>query len=367
MGGVYLPFFPAWLQGRGMFGLRLGVICAAAPAMNLVAPGIFGVAADALGIRVGLLQIACMGALLSFGALSALVALGVPLGFWSLLLVALFIAAFRSPMTMMGDVVALERAPTLGTTYGRIRLWGSLGFLASAQLASFWVDPRDGLALPLVCTLSLAATFAMSLALPKTAELPHRGDARGRLRLLSDQAFRLLLVAVFLGQCGHVAYDMCFTLRLLHLGVPRPIIGLAWALGTGSEVVMMAWSAPAFRSYPAPRLLGFALAAACVRWILLSVVRSSPVLLLLQPLHALSFGLMWLAAVSYTSQRFPPHSLATAQGALVTAVGAGNIVGMLIWGPMYARAGGAWVFAGAAGFAALAAGFALALDRRSSS
>ena len=42
IGGVYLPFFPRWLEGRGVFGLRLGLIAAAAPAMAVVAPASLG-------------------------------------------------------------------------------------------------------------------------------------------------------------------------------------------------------------------------------------------------------------------------------------------------------------------------------------
>ena len=363
VGGVYLPFFPRWLEGRGMHGLELGVVCAATPAMGLVAPALFGVVADALSLRVGLLQLACAGTLVAFGSLASLVALSAPLGFWSLLAAALFISFFRSPMIMIADVVALERAPRFGTTYGRIRLWGSLGFLVTAQLASLWIDPRDPLEVPAVCTLGMATGFVASLTLPRKAEMPKKTDSRGMLRLLAEEDFRLLLVAVFLSQCGHAAYDTLFSIRLFDLGIPRPLIGLAWAIGTGAEVAMMAWSAPAFRSYPAPRLLAFAFAAASLRWVLLGVVTTSATILLLQPLHALSFGLVWIAAVSFVSHRFSNRSLATAQGLLVTSVGAGSIVGMLVWPPVYVRLGGAYVFGGAACFAAVAAAFAVALDR----
>jgi PPP family 3-phenylpropionic acid transporter len=76
VGGVFVPFFPRWLEARGMFGLRLGIISAAAPAMALFAPAAFGVVADALAIRVGLLQLACLGALASFATLAISVGLG---------------------------------------------------------------------------------------------------------------------------------------------------------------------------------------------------------------------------------------------------------------------------------------------------
>jgi PPP family 3-phenylpropionic acid transporter len=362
--GVYLPFFPRWLEARGIFGLRLGVICAAAPAMALVAPTAFGVVADGLGLRVGLLQVACGGALVAFGSLAAVVAFGFPLGFGGLLFAALGIATFRSPMALMGDVVALDRAPELGTTYGRLRLWGSLGFLGATLLAGLWVDPREALPLPVVCSGALFAGFASSLALPRRTELPARVARHGVGRLLMEGDFRLFLGSMFLGQCGHVAYDMCFSIHLLDLGIPRALVGVAWALGTGAEVLLMAWSAPAFAAFPVATLLAFGLAIASMRWVALAVVRSPLLILLLQPLHALSFGLVWLAAVSYAARRFPSHSLATAQGLFGTAVGAGSIVGMLIWGFVYERAGGRAIFAGAACFSACAFACAVALAKK---
>jgi MFS transporter, PPP family, 3-phenylpropionic acid transporter len=363
--GFYLPFFPRWLEARGMFGLRLGVIAAAAPAMSVLAPAGFGALADALKLRGGLLQFACAGALLTFGALAAVAAAGIPLSFGLLLLAALVFALFRSPMGFIADIVALELAPAAGTTYGRLRLWGSLGFLAAVLLAARWIDPRDPVVFPAATSaLALAALFA-SLRLPRKADLPDRADRRGAWRLLEDRDFRLFLATVFLFQCGHAAYDLCFSIYLFDLGVPRMTIGWMWALGTGSEVLMMAYSAPLFRGFAPGSLFAFALGAGSLRWVAIAVVRSSVVLLLLQPLHALSFGLAWISAVGYASRRFSPHSLGAAQGLFSTATGAGSAVGMVAWGSLYHRAGGVVVFGCAACVSACASALAAAFAGRS--
>jgi MFS transporter, PPP family, 3-phenylpropionic acid transporter len=364
VGGMYLPYLPQWLQGRGIRGVELGMIAAAAPAMNVLAPTAFGVAADALALRGGLLQVTAGGALLAFGSLSLAVAWHVPLGFGALFLAALLIALFRSPMTVILDVVALERAPAVGTTYGRLRLWGSLGFLGSALAAGCWMDPRDALAFPALCTTALAASFVGSFWLPRRAEIPDPADGRSVLRALGERDFRWFLAAVFLGQCGHVAYDVGFSLHLADLGVPRAWIGVAWALGTGAEVVLMAWSGPMLRRFAASTLLAVALAGAALRWGLLAAVRSPPWLFVLQPLHAVSFGLTWLAAVTYASRRFPARLLGTAQGLFATAMGLGSAAGMVLWSGVYQRSGGAFMFAGAACFAVCASALAVALDRR---
>jgi PPP family 3-phenylpropionic acid transporter len=363
VGGVYLPFFPRWLEARGMLGVRLGVIAAAGPAMSLLAPTAFGALADAFKLRGALLQLACGGALLTIGALVAALAAGIPLGFGTLLVTALAFALFRSPMTFIADVVALELAPRAGTTYGRLRLWGSIGFLSAVLLAARYVDPRDIVAFPAVTTCAVLAALIASLRLPRGAELPERADRGAIPRLVVEADFRLFLIAVFLGQFGHVAYDMCYSIHLFDLGIPRMTIGMMWALGTGCEVLMMAYSAPLFRSFSPLGLFAFSLGAGALRWAAMAVVQSPAVLLLLQPLHALSFGLAWLASVAYTARRFPRHSLGIAQGLFSTAAGAGSVVGMVAWGSIYHRAGGAIVFAGAACLSACACAFVTVLDR----
>lgn len=361
IGGIYLPFFPRWLEARGMFGLRLGLIAAAAPAMGVLAPTGFGALADALKLRGGLLQLACAGALLAFGSLTALAASGLPLGFGVLFLAALAFALFRTPMGFVADVVAIELAPLAGTTYGRLRLWGTVGFIGVVLLAARYIDPRDVFVFPAATTGVVFAALLASLFLPRHADLPARGDRLGALRLLADRDFRLFLAAVFLGQCGHVAYDLCFSLYLFDLGVSRMTLGWIWAFGAACEVVMMACSAPLFRTFAPLSLFAFALGAASFRWAMTALARSVAVLALLQPLHALSFALVWLAAVTYASRRFPLHSMGAAQGLFSTGMGAGSAVGMVLWGSVYHRGGGVAVFAGAACFSACAGVLAAAI------
>jgi PPP family 3-phenylpropionic acid transporter len=364
VGGLYVPFFPRWLEARGMLGVRLGVIAAAAPAMGIVAPTAVGVVADSLGLRGGLLQIACAGALLSFGSLTAAAVLGRPLDFGVLLVAAVAVAFFRSPMTFLADVTAIETARAGGTTYGGLRLWGSLGFLAAAILAARYVDVRDAVAFPAVASATLVAALLASLRLPRRVDLPRRADRQGVRELLALSEFRVFLAVVFLGQCAHAGYDLCFSLHLFDLGVPKITVGLAWGVGTACEVALMALASPLFRVFPPSSLLAFALGCASLRWVTIAIVRSPALLLALQPLHALSFGLTWLASVGYTSRRVPAQSLATAQGLFATAFGAGSASGMVLWGPTYHRGGGGAVFAAAAVVAACACGLASALDRR---
>ena len=76
--GVFLPYLPAWLEARGITGLRMGLVVAVRPAAMILSPILFGLVADTLGARGTLLRWACLGALAAIGLLSALMLAGEP-------------------------------------------------------------------------------------------------------------------------------------------------------------------------------------------------------------------------------------------------------------------------------------------------
>ena len=141
---------------------------------------------------------------------------------------------------------------------------------------------------------------------------------------------------------------MCFSLHLRDLGASDSLIGSAWAIGVLFEVALMAFAEPLVARFTGPPLVAFALLGASARWAIFANLRSLPVLLALQPLHALSFALWWIASLAYTRQRAPAHALATAQGLFTASLAAGSVAGMLAWGTLYRRAGGGTVFGAAA-------------------
>ncbi len=128
--GVYAPFFPRWLEARGVTGLRMGAVAALIPAMGVVGPPVFGLAADALGLRRQILRLASAGAAISLGLVAAAGAAGRGLSYAELFAAVLVFAVFRSPMIMMADVVTMGRARAAATTYRKLSASGGRwGFL----------------------------------------------------------------------------------------------------------------------------------------------------------------------------------------------------------------------------------------------
>jgi MFS family permease len=67
-----------------------------------------------------------------------------------------------------------------------------------------------------------------------------------------------------------------------------------------------------------------------------SLLQNPWVVLLLEPLHGLTFGLMWLGGVHYVSHTFPKDLAASAMGSInAAAFGLGPAIGTLLGGICY--------------------------------
>jgi PPP family 3-phenylpropionic acid transporter len=361
--GAYNPFFPTWLRARGIEGLSMSALTALNPLLGIVSPVVFGVVADRFGLRGSLLRIAALGALVPFVAMTALGMLaGGPSYGVLFVLVALF-AFFRGPLVTVADVTALEEAGS----YPRTRRFGSLGFTVMAVVVGFVVDVTSPWELPAAITIALAATVLNARRIHERPPRPPVVIGPEASRLLRSPDFALLLGSVFLWCVAHTSYDLCFSLHLRDLGGSSRDVGISWAVGVIAEILLMTYAPVLFARRAKVWLLAVGVAATAIRFTVVASLRSLPALLLLQPLHALTFGLTWISGLELIKKKAPAAVLATAQSTFAVAAALGSTCGMLVWGPLYASRGGALVFAVAGGVGAVACSAALTLvfiDRR---
>jgi PPP family 3-phenylpropionic acid transporter len=165
---------------------------------------------------------------------------------------------------------------------------------------------------------------------------------------------------------GTAAYDSAFSLHLQKLGFGGRFTGVAWATGVAAEIALMAVSGAILERVSAPRLFALALGTATLRWLLLARVTAPVAILLLQPLHGVTFGLYWVAAVTLVRDRGRAAPTA-AQGLFAAATGSGSLIGMNLAGRLFELGGGRLLYTIAGACAALATvGAALYAARRPS-
>ncbi|MCU1279040.1 MAG: transporter, partial [bacterium] len=167
--GIFLPYFSLWLVGRGIAPSEATRILSFVPLMSLLVPPLIGLAADARRLRVWLLRILSLVTFLAF------------LGFFraharsELYVATACFALFRAPLTSLVDATTLAHVRHHGGSYGRIRLWGSLGFLVAVVGAGVLAERAGVGVLVGVSAWALAACAAVAFAMPAPPPVERKG------------------------------------------------------------------------------------------------------------------------------------------------------------------------------------------------
>src|SRR3982750_2900264 len=185
--GVSIPFFPVYLRRLGLSEGQVAVMLSVARALHLGVPLVWGWLADRTRRRNLFLALACGGACL-----------------WLLLLARvrrfealppLYAAhqVFAAPVRALADSLAISDSRRRGTSYARVRLWGSVSFLVACLVAGAALTPAGLLGLgPLSIAPGYGLAGLAALGVPQVArETAPR--LRDLARLLGDRRLLLLL------------------------------------------------------------------------------------------------------------------------------------------------------------------------------
>jgi PPP family 3-phenylpropionic acid transporter len=363
LAGANLPYLPVWLDWTGLSSREIAVITAMPLLVRVAVTPVIGFAADRVGDHRRFLIA------LSWAGLAALIALAQSRGFWPILACTLLFALAWTTIMPLTETVAMGGVRAAGLDYGRMRVWGSLSFIA-ATLTGGWVVEGFGAGSAIWLVVGggfMTVLAAHALAPPiglgrlKAATSPPRLSLAGALGLLGSRTFLVFLLAVGATQAAHAMFYTFGTLHWRALGLSTGWAGALWAVGVIAEIGLFAFSRAVVARIGARQLIALGAAAAVVRWLLMGFDPPLALLVPLQMLHALTFGATHLGAMHYISETVPEAQAGTAQS-LYASVTGGIAMGsaILISGPLYvAWAGqGYWAMALIAA-AALAASHAL--------
>ena len=294
---------------------------------------------------------ACLATALTFTGVYA-----VGGAYWGLLLTTLLFSFFWNAALPQFEAVTLNHLGEQTHRYSRVRLWGSVGFIAAAVGVGFLVQGW-GVGIVPALLLALFAALWINSLLVAEAPLTRMIQASPPLgQVLRQPAVIALFTACFLNQAAHGPYYAFLSLYLEAFGYSREAIGLLWGLGVTVEVGLFVLFPRLLLRFGPRQLMLAALAMATLRWLLIGHFAGElPWLLFAQTLHAFSFGVFHAVSIHLIHQFFP----GTLQGrgqALYSSLsfGAGNAVGSLAAGYLWQGLGPAAIFDMAAALGALA-------------
>ena len=187
--GAFAPFFTLYLDSVGMSAVQIGVLMSMPQLTRIVAPHLWGWLADrgASGMRIARLT----------GAAGTLAWLGVyaTTQFAWLIVVLLAVMFFWSAALPLVEASTLTHLGDETSRYGRIRVWGSVGFIVAVvgvgYLLDFW-PIRYVLTIVLVLMLAM---LGFCWAVPEVKAQPHASDAQPIRDILKRPEAIALIVA----------------------------------------------------------------------------------------------------------------------------------------------------------------------------
>jgi PPP family 3-phenylpropionic acid transporter len=327
--GIYAPYLGLWLDGRGLSIVQIALLLSLPQWLRIVAPPFWGWLSDRTGRRIGLLRVSAvlaLGLVLCFPFAQSMVAVA------AVMLLLSFMTAAHGPI---GEAIALEQAQGDVGRYGRIRLWGSVGFVATVVSGGWALDLLGVDALPWIMAVCVAFLVGVTLLVPESKILvgrAARADSRRPIgeRLREPQVIAFF-VSAFLMIAAHGALYSFWSIYLERHGYSRTQIGLIWAVGVVAEIALFAAQRALFVRFDAMRLLAASFLVCAVRFALVGLTDAALwVVLLTSLMHAVTFGVHHSASMAVMHRWFDPSQQAQAQAAfIVVGYGLGGGLGGL--------------------------------------
>lgn len=343
--GFFNPYLPLWLKDMGLGIFAISLLTSIQAATRLFAPYGWGWLSDHTGERVKLLR---------YGASAALVAsigLWFDYGSWWLAVVLLVMFTHTSAMMPMSEAALAHLVSQGGAfdakRYGRVRLFGSIGFLVTVMAAGVWFEQFGMSNFPAWTVLTLLSVAVSVWLLPNLKEaIPTHEVNSPILPILRQRQVQWFFAALFFHVLSHIGIYVFFSLYLDSLGYSKATIGALWAV---SVIVEIIWFFNQSRWLPKLSLSAWLMVCSAVMVLRMGITASSAsvfvLLIAAQMLHAITFATHHTVCIALLSHHFPDRLRGRGQ-ALYTVIGYGfpGVLGGLAGGIISTKYGLASVF-----------------------
>lgn len=320
--GVYIIFIPKVLAMTGYSASDIGIIFAASPLVRFILPFAF-----MKGLKINRMMFNISLVILLVSAVSFYFSLD---NFYILLLSNIGMGIGMSVILPYIEVISLS---IMGKEkYGKIRLFGSVGFVLVALVLVKYLTSANIALLYLLSATIMTSIFAFiivsySHARKKKEDENHVND----ISLLRDWK---LWLGLTLMQVSFGSFYNFFTIYETDFGVSLDVTIYLWTFGVFMEIIMLFFQGRLLKNNLL-LILQITTFASAVRWFLVYLYPENiPILYFTQSLHALSFALFHSAAISYLYHTYKHRALAQQFFSGIT-YGMGGFTGALIAGYVY--------------------------------
>ena len=338
--GCIAPFFNIYLDAQGLNGVQIGWLGSIPPLIALVSNPFWGMVADRWKAQRLVLSICAL-----IAGWASLFFLSVT-EFWPIMAVVIVLFFFRAPIPAILDSAVMAMVTRTGKTYGRQRLWGSVGFvLASVGLGRVITASQLDLIFWLHALLLGGVLFVLTFMLPIerfTGNVNLLGGLAALSRQRSYVGFLLAMVMMGMASAGYINF---LGLHIVALGGANTLVGLAYAASAVTEIPVMFLGARWFSKFSNAQLITIGMSIFIASWTMVGAMRSPWAAIGAAAMVGIGYGFFWVAVVGFASESAPEGMRSTAQAIVGAAQGGlGWGIGALWAGFLWDWGGGSTVF-----------------------
>ncbi len=334
--GLQLPFTALAMERAGNSPAVIGAMWGARSLTGAIVPVLWGLLADRLGTARPILVMALLSGAAVFFTLGVY-----PTPVAAISLFALY-GVFANPANSLVDGMVLTALAPHTHRYGRVRVFGTVGFGVATVVVSVLLDRGLIMATPAalfpICgglsLLAAVAVIALVPALPRPALM---GLAQVKVAIKQPTLILLIGAGSFLW-ASHAGYVSFLTPLAERASLPTTAVGLAVFAAVSVEAVLMPLAPSILKRMSAGTVMVLCGVTATLRWALTAVVDSSVGFALVNALHGVSFGLFFVVIVGVIAARVPAELRQASQGLLSSlSLGVGGVVGGGVVGGLLER------------------------------
>lgn len=357
--GTWSTYATLFFADHGMTVAQIGVLMSMIQVLRIIGPNVWGYVADHYDRRVTVLRVAGFAALIGFSGFF----FGSTFGHFMLAMVVLNL--FTSGQAPICEALMLSEMRGDLTHYGRIRMWGSIGFIVAVSASAYALDHYGIVALPTIAAGLLVLTIVAAFRLHDVPRHRHKEAPLPLLTLLRRREVIAFFCSTALMVAAHTSLYTFYSLYLERNGYSKTVIGAMWSLGVLAEVALFYFQAPLLRRWRPMQLMYVTLLLAVARFVMIGMAAHLLWLLLVaQLMHAATFALHHSSSVMTLQRWFSGPLQARGQALYMSlSYGIGGSLGGLFLAQWWQEAGPSSVYYVAALLSLLALGAAMLSSR----
>ena len=324
--GIFSPYASLFFEERGLSAAQIGVLMSLLQVMRIFGPNVWGWVADHRSQRVAVLRVTSLAAVISFCGMF----FGQTFAYFFAVMV--IVNLFTSAQGPLSEALMLSAMRGDLTHYGRLRLWGSVGFIFSVMAAGQLLDWYSVELMPWLALIMLSMVSVVTLRMREEAPIVHRSDSPSVMSVLRKREVWSFFTSTFLMVAAHASLYVYYSLYLSQIGYSKTVIGLMWSLGVIAEIIFFFYQEPLFKRFGVKNLMFISLAIGVIRFLMIAFGAQSLVLLLIaQVLHAATFGVHHSSSVATLQRWFSGPLQARGQALYISiSYGLGGTLGGLL-------------------------------------